>query len=195
MKKIFYFLYSFFYFLKFVFRDSTYYTIIFYSPIHFNRTINKQNIYFKPLFDLCNKHNISFLYFEEPYSYSKHPRSSNAIPFDFLYYLLILLRKFINSEMSIIDKDQKIGRFFKKTFLRNLEFSHYITLSQSCLSLFRGVNNESCLFDLQHGLIYPKKESYIFEGVVANNISYNNASLLVHGEGYKKILLANEKTE
>lgn len=195
MKKIFYFLYSFLSSLRFIFGKTAHYSIIFYSPIHFNRTKNKQNIYFKPLFDLCNHHNISYLYFEEPHYSSTHTRSPKSVPFDFLYYLLILLRKFMNSEMSIIDKDQKIGRFFKKTFLRNLEFDYYITLSQSCLALFRGINDEACLFDLQHGVIYPKKESYIFEGVVANNISYNNASLLVHGDAYKKILLSNEKTE
>ena len=72
--------------------------------------------FFSDLFNVC-RYNISFLYLEEPYIYSNHKRSKTAVPFDFIYYLIVFLRKFMGSEMSYIDIDRKIGSFIKKIFL------------------------------------------------------------------------------
>ena len=138
--RLYYFLYSFFYFIKLAFIKK-HYRIIFYAPHHFNRGENSENIFLKDLLNVCEIHNLSFLYLEEPDFYSNQKRSNKAIPFDFIYYLIILLRKFMRSDMSHIVKDKKIGSFIRKIFFRNLTFDNYITISQSMLSFFNGVNS------------------------------------------------------
>ena len=90
--KIYYFFYSIFYFVRQAFTKK-HYAIIFYAPHHFNRGENAEFFFFKDLLHVCKIHNISFLYLEEPDNYSNQKRSKTAIPFDFIYYLIVLLRK------------------------------------------------------------------------------------------------------
>ena len=157
MKHIYYFFYSFFFFFFHLFYKKSY-DIIFYSPIYFNRGRKRENIYLESLFNICDRNQISYLYFEEPNYSLSYKRSSNAKPFDFIFILVILLRKFMfNSEMSIITKDHKIGSFLRQTFLRGISASNYITISQSFLSVFRGLDCHSNIFDVQHGIIYANK--------------------------------------
>ena len=189
--RLYYFLYSFFYFIKLAFIKK-HYRIIFYAPHHFNRGENSENIFLKDLLNVCEIHNLSFLYLEEPDFYSNQKRSKKAIPFDFIYYLIVFLRKFMRLEMSYIDKDKKIGSFIRKIFFKNINFDNYITLSQSMLSFFNGVNSQAKRFDLQHGTIHAEKESYLYEGVVSSNLVENDVTLFLSGNGYKDILIKNE---
>ena len=189
--RVYYFCYSVFYFIKLAFTKK-YYRIVFYSPHHFNRGKNSENIFLKDLLDVCKTHDLSFLYLEEPDIYSNQKRSKKAIPFDFIFYLIVFLRKFMRSEMSYIDKDKKIGSFIRKIFFKNITFDNYITISQSMLSFFNGVNSEAKRFDLQHGTIHAEKESYLFEGVVSSNLLENDVNLLLSGNAYKDILTKNE---
>ncbi|MBC8266067.1 MAG: hypothetical protein H8E84_03785 [Flavobacteriales bacterium] len=191
MKKLYYFINSFFFFVRNVFIKNTY-QIIFYAPSHFNRTEGAENPFFNGLLEICNDCNISYLYFEEPDIYTNQKRSSSAIPFDFIYYLIIFLRKFMGSEMSFVEKDKKIGRFLKKIFFRKLSFENYITISQSMLSFFNGVDSNAKLFDLQHGTIHADKENYLVDGKVAENLKENNSHLLLSGNAYKELLTKNE---
>ena len=178
--------------LKIVFKKK-HYKILFYSPQHFNRGKNNENLFFKDLFDYCNKNNISFLFLEEPDLKSKHKRSKKAVPFDFIYYLIVLLRKLIYANISQIEKDKKIGRLLKYIFFRNITFDNYITISQSMLSFFNGVHSDARSFDLQHGIIHKKHNSYMINGYVSDNLQKNDTFLLVSGEYYKKILLQNDQ--
>ena len=188
MNHIYYFFSSLFFFIFHLFYKKSY-DIIFYSPIHFNRGRKRENIYLKSLFSLCDRNQISYLYFEEPNYSLSYKRSSNAKPFDFIFIIVILLRKFMfNSEMSIIIKDHKIGSFLKQTFLRGISASNYITISQSFLSVFRGLDCHANIFDVQHGIIYADKLSYVNDSVPADNIIKNNAKLLLNGDMYKTIL-------
>ena len=141
---------------------------------------------------MCEIHDLSFLYLEEPDIYSNQKRSKKAIPFDFLFYLIVFLRKFMRSEMSYINKDKKIGSFIRKIFFKNITFDNYITISQSMLSFFHGVNSDAKRFDLQHGTIHAKKESYLYDGIVSSNLQENNVTLLLYGNEYKDILLKND---
>ena len=50
-------------------------------------------------------------------------RSNDAIPFDFIYYLVIILRKFMGSEMSHIQTDMKIGNFISKILFYHFSFN------------------------------------------------------------------------
>lgn len=190
--KIYYFIYSFFYFVRQAFAKRDY-GIIFYAPQHFNRGENAENLFFTDLLNVCKTYNISFLYLEEPNIYSNQQRSKIAVPFDFIYYLIIFLRKFMGSEMSYIQIDKKIGSFLGNIFFRRITFYHYITISQSMLSLFSGVNSDAKKFDLQHGIIHARMEGYLNDGRVQSNLKENDAHLLLNGNAYKEILLRSKK--
>ena len=112
---------------------------IFYYPNHFNRC-PEGNPYFKPLIDACKNNNISYLIFEEPDYKLKYNRSTKAIPFDFIYIIILLIRKLKSSSDNYIDLDKKIGIFLSNNILSNLIFQNFITISQSGLSVFRGIN-------------------------------------------------------
>ena len=189
--RAYYFFYSFFYFIKLAFKRK-HYNIIFYAPHHFNRGNNSENIFFKDLLDLCKTHNLSFLYLEEPDVYSNQKRSKIAIPFDFIYYLTVFFRKFMKSKISYIDGDKKFGGFMKKIFFKNITFDNYITISQSMLSFFNGVNSDAKRFDLQHGTIHAKKKSYLYNGIVSSNLKENDVTLLLRGNAFKDILIKND---
>ena len=192
--KSYYFFYSVFYFVKQAFTKK-YYRIIFYAPHHFNRGKNAENLFLKDLLNVCQRANISFLYLEEPDIYSIQKRSKDAVPFDFIYYLIVFLRKFMGSEMSYVDIDKKIGGFLRKIFFRRIMFDNYITMSQSMLSLFNGVNSDAKCFDLQHGIVHANKTSYLSAGKVSNNLKENDVYLLLSGNAYKDILIRNERED
>ena len=155
--------------------------VLFYYPKHFNRGENGENLFLKPLYESCKSNNIRYLIFEEPDRKLDKTRNKEAVPFDFIYFLIILLRKIGFSE-------QKIGKFLSFTFLRGIKFKNYIVLSQSMLEIFRVVNKDAKLFDLQHGIIHSDKESYIKNNIVNSKLSENNVELLVVGDGFKEIL-------
>ena len=174
------FITSFFYFFRYLFIIKKV-DVLFYYPKHFNRGENGENLFFKPLYESCKSNNISYLIFEEPDKKSDKIRNKEAVPFDFIYFLIILLRKIGFTE-------QKIGKILSFTFLRGMKIKNYIVLSQSMLEIFRVVNKDAKLFDLQHGIIHSDKESYIKNNVVHSKLSDNNVELLVVGERFKEIL-------
>lgn len=186
------FLYSVFYFLILIFRKQ-HYCVVFYAPHHFNRGENAENLFFAELLNACKKYNLSFLYLEEPDIYSNQKRSKIAVPFDFIYYLIVFLRKFMGSEMSYIEKDKKIGRFISKIFFRRLTFDNYITISQSMLGFFHATCLDAKIFDLQHGTIHSRKEGVLCEGIVSNDLRENDVHLLISGIAYKDLLIKNER--
>lgn len=74
--------------------------IIFYYPQYFNRGTNGSNDFLKPLIDSCDKNNISYLIFEEPVKNGQV--NNDAIPFDSIFYLILILRKFLPLKIMII---------------------------------------------------------------------------------------------
>ena len=190
----FYILKSLFFFLSGILIKRRY-DVVFYYPQHFNRGKNNENQFFKCLLLSCDSNNISYIVFEEPDFTIKSNRNSKATPFDFIYLVVILFRKLFSSEMTTQVKDQKIGSFIAKIFFRQFHFKNYITLSQSMLSVFRGLNSHAILYDLQHGIIHNNKKNYLINGVAESNLVDNDANLLLSGEPYKEILVANEKSD
>jgi len=180
------FITSFFCFSRYLFLTKKV-DVLFYYPKHFNRGENGENLFLKPLYESCKSNNIRYLIFEEPDRKSDKARNKEAVPFDFIYFLIILLRKIGFTE-------QKIGKFLSFTFLRGIKFKNYIVLSQSMLEIFRVVNKDAKLFDLQHGIIHSNKESYIKNNIVNSKLSENNVELLVVGEGFKDILKAADSS-
>ncbi|MEE2700033.1 MAG: hypothetical protein VYD71_01545 [Bacteroidota bacterium] len=169
------------------------YDVVFYYPQHFNRGVNNENQFFKHLLQSCDCNSISYIVFEEPDFTVKNNRNDKAIPFDFLYLLILFLRKLYGSKISDELKDKKIGGFIAKLFFRQFSFKNFITLSQSMLSIFRGINSDAILFDLQHGIIHNNKENYLMNGKAESNLVCNDAHLLLSGASYKDILLENER--
>lgn len=165
---------------------------MFYYPQHFNRGVNSENQYFKQLLQSCDTNNVTYIVFEEPDFTIKGKRNYKAIPFDFVYLFTLFLRKLYNREKPIQSIDQKIGRFIAKVFFKNLYFKSYITLSQSMLSVFRGINPNAILYDLQHGIIHNNKINYLVDGKAESNLVDNNVHLLLSGESYKNLLVSNE---
>ncbi len=190
--RVYNFIYSVFYFVKQAFTKK-HYQIIFYTPHHFNRGGNDENLFLKELLEICKQQRISYLYLEEPDLYSNQRRSRVAIPFDFFYYLVILLRKSMGSKISYIETDKKIGGFVKNIFFRRITFDNYIAISQSMLSFFSGISCDARKFDLQHGTIHARKESYLSDGLVSSNLKENDTYLLLSGVAYKELLTKNEK--
>ena len=188
------FFYSLFFFFRHVFLKR-HYDIIFYSPHHFNRGDKGQNLYFKRLIEVCNQKNISFVFFEEPYKTSNYKRSKSAVPFDFLYYFILFLRKLLPKSLSDIEIDRKIGKCIKFLFFYNISFNNFITISQSMLSVFYAINKNAKLFDLQHGTIHANKDTYLVNGYVYDNLKKNDVYLLLNGIGFKNILVQNENNK
>ncbi|MAX69234.1 MAG: hypothetical protein CMP60_06050 [Flavobacteriales bacterium] len=187
------FLKSFIFFLRLLV-VKRYVDVILYAPQHFNRGKDGSNEYFKAIIDVLESNNISYISFDEPDYITKSRNNKDSIPFDFIYLVILILRRLYSTEMNCIVKDQKVGSFLSKTFLRKLKFKNYIVLSQSMLSVFRGINNNARLFDLQHGIIYSDKESYIKNNIANLKLSENNVKLLVVGEGFKEILEAADSS-
>jgi hypothetical protein len=170
------------------------YDVVFYYPQHFNRGSQDENSYFMHLINACKEDGISYSIFEEPDFSSCSNRNKNAIPFDFIFLLIIFLRKMFNSEIDDRVKDIKIGRFLSKTFFRNITFNNVITISQSMISTFRGIDETCSIFDVQHGIIHPNKPNYLMERLPEKNITENKLQLLLSGDSYKKLMIENDST-
>ena len=166
--------------------------MVFYYPQHFNRGMEHKNSFFTPLIDTCKKHNLRYILIEEPDYNSNSKRNKNAIYFDFIFVIILVLRKLFSTEMDVITKDQKIGRFLSKTIFFNIKFEHVITISQSMASIFRGLNSECNIYDVQHGIIHNNKPNYILNNKAEPNLADNNVNLLLGGKAFQKLLIDNE---
>lgn len=186
---------SFFFFIIGIFKKRTY-DVIFYYPAHFNRGGDGSNSFFEPFYQICENNNISYLVFEEPELSKKSFRNDNAVPFDFIYFLILIMRKIISLEKfdSFQQREWAIAKKLKVYFLRNFQFDNYIVLSNSMMGFFRGLNNKAKLFDYQHGIIYSTHWGYIDnDGNIPAHIKENDTNLLVYGDGFKKLLIRTEK--
>ena len=167
------------------------YDVVFYYPQHFNRDENSENPFFKPYYDLCNRNNLSYIILEEPCVGSKSNTAS--IPFDFIFYVVQLLRRVIPLE-NVIDKDNSIGIWLGKSLLRSFKFKNVVVISKSMLSFFRGLNSSAKIFDLQHGIIHSNKSDYFINSNVSVHLERNDVFLLLFGEGFRNILVEEDST-
>tara|TARA_B100000902_G_scaffold392929_1_gene446210 strand:+ start:57974 stop:59059 length:1086 start_codon:yes stop_codon:yes gene_type:complete len=181
---MFYFINSILYFIRFVlFEKKT--DVIFYYPQHFNRGNDGENLYFDHLYNSCVKYNLNYLIFEEPSKSTKFIRRNK--PFDFIFYIVIILRKLRFS-------DRKIGSLLSKSILRGLHTRNIVVLSQSMVEFFRGLFPESNIYDVQHGIIHSKKENYFLNEAADPKLIDNNVKLIVNGKGIYELLVSSDKT-
>ena len=183
------FLHSFFYFFTLIFRRK-HFDVVFYTPTYFNRGENGENPFFINLIQSCKNNNLSYIIFEEPSKFN-HIRNKKSIPFDFIFYLIILLRRWMKVENDIIQTENNIGDFLSKSFFRNFRYNNYIVISKSMISVFSRIDKDAKLYDLQHGIIYTNKPDYFSNNILSPHLRRNKVSLLLSGRLFKDILLKN----
>lgn len=188
-----YFLKSFLFFLTLVFKRVKV-DVVFYYPQHFNRSEDGENVYFSDMINTCIENNISFLVFEEPDFKTNFKRSKKSIPFDFLFLLIKVFRRCFFWQKNVIKKDQMIGRLFKKVLFDRLRFKNVITISQSMVSFFRGLNSVCNIYDVQHGIIHNNKANYIKNNKAEDNLVKNEVHLLLSGHSFLDILIRHDKS-
>ena len=85
------------YFLKLVFVRKDY-DVTFVSSAYFNRGDKGENLLLKPMINSCKKHKLKYIVFEDTDLkglYDNFNRSSEALPFDFISLIQIILRKIL----------------------------------------------------------------------------------------------------
>ena len=154
------------------------------------------------MIEFCKKNNLQFLVFEETYfkSYSKYKINDNAVPFDFILIVQILLENFfhLKYKKSLIDdvyfRELKYPKILRNLFFKKFHSQVYITLIWNNVTLWRYINPKACIVDYQHGVICNGHEGYIKDQCPPKVKSSNNISTLVYGNPFKKILIQNDKS-
>ena len=182
---------SFYYFFC-LFLKQRRYDIVFYYPQHFNRGKKGENYFFKHYYKVCKEKKLSYIIFEEPYSGSV--RNKETIPFDLIFFLIVILRKLFCNQ-DILEKDRRIGKFLAATIFRNIEFKNFIVLSKSMLSVFSAIQPSCRIFDNQHGIIYPNKSDYFKSEGVSKHLVKNDVYLLIFGDEFRNILIKEDSTD
>ena len=191
------------YFVKLIFSLKEY-DVVFVSSVIFNRGSEGENILFRPMIDCCKKNNLKYLIFEDTDLkgiYSNFQRSKEAVPFDFVSFIQIVLRKFFNlfskepTEINeIYSRENKISKILRTIIFNRFYSKVYITLIWNNATLWRNINNDACIIDYQHGVIFNGHEGYLLDGCPPKVKSLNKIDTLVYGDTFKKILMANDKS-
>tara|TARA_B100001057_G_scaffold491819_1_gene582883 strand:+ start:2198 stop:3460 length:1263 start_codon:yes stop_codon:yes gene_type:complete len=191
------------YFLKLIFSRKEY-DVVFVSSVVFNRGLESENILFRPMIDCCKKNNLKYVIFEDTDLkgiYSNFNRSKEAIPFDFVSLIQIVLRKLFNlfskapTEINeIYAREKKISKILRIIFFNRFYSKVYITLIWNNVTLWRSINNDACIIDYQHGVIFNGHEGYLIDGSPPKVKSLNKIDTMVYGNTFKKILMANDKS-
>ncbi|MAZ01346.1 MAG: hypothetical protein CMP58_04050, partial [Flavobacteriales bacterium] len=192
LAKLYFLLRSFYYALLYSFVRKEV-DVVFYYPHHFNR-VEGENYFFKNLVKACQEKGLSYLLLEEPDYNSNMKRSHKAISFDFIFVLLMFLRKFCFKKLSFSDKEFKIVSYLKIFFFKSLNAKNVITISQSKIHFLKAFFPKSKLFDLQHGIIHSKNQNYISNNNASKNITDNNVNFLLFGHKYYDILSKSDKS-
>ncbi len=191
------------YFLKLIFIGKSY-DVVFVSSSFFNRGEGGENTLLKPMIESCIKNNLSYLIFEDTDVkgiYKNFSRNSQAIKFDFITIIQIILRKIFNwKSRNNLSKDQvflnelKISKILKKIFFRKFHSKIYITLLWNNITLWRCIDPKACIMDYQHGIIFDGHEESIKHGKPPIIKQLNNIITLVYGDVFKNILINNDAT-
>ena len=161
--------------------------VFLYYPQHFNYK-TKKPFCFSNMINSMQNNNIDFVIFEEPNIFCNESRSKDIFPFDIIWLLVIIFRKFYRGrDYGIIDV--KIGKLLSNILFIKRDVKNIITVSQSFQSVFRGMFPKAVLYDYQHGLISKNYNGYIINSAISKNILNNNSRILLFGEGFKKKIL------
>ena len=136
-----------------------------------NREYGK-NIYFNNLIQTLDDNNISYIVFEEFYSKNEHIiRDKGTVSFDIITLLNIFLGKV--SKFFTLDL-KKINKFI----FRNIQTDCIITMGQTFVNELSYIYKRCKIYDLQHGILYPKHDS------IKSLVNYSNFHILLYGDFY-----------
>lgn len=172
--------------------------VLFYYPQHFNRSAEGTNPFFNSLLETCDRHNISYKLIEEPDWATDKPRNRKAIKGDFLFVLILVLRKIIghiHKSNSFAKNDRIVARYLNILTFGQLRFSKYISISGSMEALFLYLTKDSEIFEVQHGIIYSNKASYFNYGELNEAYRLERWHLLSFGEGYRDCVIRGHEEE
>ena len=167
--------------------------VLFYYPQYFSYQ-SKFPLLISPLIKSLKKNDLTCVVIEEPNINYKKKRSKDVIPFDLIWFLVIVLRKFYRGK-NYNKIDTKIGKLLSNFFGFKRDVKNIITISQSFQSIFKGMFPKATLYDYQHGLISSKYLGYINGNKVAEHILRNQSNVLLYGQGFRNKLLSLEKGE
>ena len=191
------------YFLKLIFVRKDY-DVTFVSSAYFNRGDKGENLLLKPMISSCKKHKLKYIVFEDTDLkglYDNFNRSSEALPFDFISLIQIILRKFFNlffikpeSESELYKREYKISKIIKRLFFNKFRSDVYITLLFNNVTLWRSINPDACVVDYQHGIIFDGHDRYVKDGQPPMIKLSNNVVTMVYGDTFKNILIDNDES-
>ena len=191
------------YFLKLIFVRKDY-DVTFVSSAYFNRGDKGENLLLKPMINSCKKHKLKYIVFEDTVLkglYDNFKRSNEALPFDFISLIQIILRKFFNflfikpeSESELYIREYKISKIIKRLFFNKFKSDVYITLLFNNVTLWRSIDPDACVVDYQHGIIFDGHDRYVKDGQPPMVKLSNNIVTMVYGDTFKNILINNDKS-
>ncbi len=197
----FYYIKSASYFLKTIFVPMNY-DIVFVQHNHFNRNSEGSNPFFVPFLDLCKKHNLKYIIFEEVSisgNFSMYPRNPNAHPMDFLKVIQLGLRKIFSNKnvdytdyIKFYEREMKVVKLITTVFFRRFKSKAYVVLAHNNVELWRSINHTANIIDYQHGMIWDGHDTTIVNSSAAKIKVYNNVISMVYGKGFKNLLIGND---
>ena len=171
-----YLLKSFLYFLRGSFKRIDV-DVVFHYNNHLNRGRNGEPILFLPLINACKANNNKYLIFEDTDlrgAFSGYPRYFEAIPFEFITLLQIVLRKFkrnVKNYNEYRHREILISRILRHLFFRRFYAKSFITIATHNVILFRQMSPDGQIFDYQNGIIYDPKGTYGLKNLEKNTQS------------------------
>lgn len=166
--------------------------VIFYYPQHFNRSKEGTNPYFDPLIEVCNENRIKYVVIEEPTYGTDKPRNIKAIKGDMIFLIAGTIRRLFRVifNTSYLKREKYAAYITNILTFGKLRVKHCITIGGSGERLFIFLNPKGYTYDLQHGIIYSFHYGYFYNnGLLREELSFNNLRFLVYGKGVKDIFL------
>jgi hypothetical protein len=117
--------------------------------------------------------------------------NKSAIPFDFIFYIILVLRKILPLEKyaHFEAREWRIGKIIRFIFFSKVKPDIIVTMSNSMLGFFRGWSDTMPLYDYQHGIVYSWHPGYILNKEPASHVVKNKSKILLFGRGFGKLLI------
>ena len=170
------------------------YDVVFYYPQHFNRGKNNTNPFFDPLIEVCEKYGLRYKVLEEPDSKTKKPKNPKAFDFSFLTYLIQIFRYLIPKFFfkTFREKEKFIGFCISILTLNRFKAKNYITISNAKVNFLTGLNKNSRVIDLQHGVIYSFHPGYFHkDSCLLDELTDKRIFFMVFGKSYAEMFFKN----
>jgi len=171
--------------------------VLFYYPQHFNRSAVGTNPFFDPLLQTCEEAGISYKLLEEPDWGTDKSRNPRAIKADAFFVLVLILRKLVKLAgiKDFYAAEPHVARLVNILTFGRLRYRRYVTISGSMQFLFAAMNEDTRVYDMQHGILYKRHHVFFDENFKLRPHYYNKKlHWLVWGKGYYDTFVKNEES-